>query len=241
MSNHRNWFVMSTVSIVLCLTGTVFADFTDNFDYTNGPLAGKGSWQGTTGHANPYVSGNELILYGNKQIDTTYLTGLDVTGDNGVLPSVTVKVRQGSDLSSSGTNMWWRIELFNNLGNALGGWAGRDDSIFSYPASWASGTGIGNDLTGGADTVRAEIDFDAGEVDYYFNGAYSRTTTFTPSGSAVDKLQFRWDNDLFAGQYLYFESVQVAPEPATMALFVVGGLTIIRRKGKRTWISGKTV
>lgn len=100
-----------------------------------------------------------------------------------------------------------------------------------------TGSGLGFVDTGVAWTpgvyknLTIDLNSITGAIDYYYDGSlvYSGVNGVF-AGTSVEQVVLYSDNWQYAGEFGEFDNLSVTPEPATLALFAVGALALIRRR-----------
>lgn len=69
----------------------------------------------------------------------------------------------------------------------------------------------------------------ANTIDYYYDGALIGTGTVW-AGTAIEEVLLKSDNYQLGGETADWDNLNITPEPATLALLVLGGFAAIRRR-----------
>jgi hypothetical protein len=230
---------LAVAVVMLAVASTALASFVDLFQYNpwGNPLAGNGSWLASG------TADNRINLRGDPP-SGIYLLSDDTWNPPGVwdityapvhesgVVTFDIKTR-GLGSTNWGSANWWRLELYDNTDTLLASWNGNSAQATSF--GWTKS--VINPLPAGQQKVlKAVIDIPQKTVDYYFDsGTPNHTDSFTTSGTYIDEIRFTnigisASVEYHAQEDIYFNQLEITPEPATLSLLALGVLALAGRR-----------
>lgn len=224
--------------VLLAAAPAMAALFTEDFDsYVNGSsIHGQGGWEGWLGYA--AVAGTITTSQASSGAQSLQV----VRGTDTVRPFTGVSGGQWTlsmqqYIPSSAGGYTWTI-LMNQYPTNLN-WSAQvlaDISGGSIGVFDGTGTQCGSTLTLVKDAwvdLRFEINLGANTFSSYYNNILVGTCTWQNGGSnALQALDLYADESGETAQIgaVFYDNVQLVPEPATLSLLALGGLAMIRRR-----------
>jgi hypothetical protein len=205
------------------------ATFTEPFTGYSSPLLTQGGWvsvRDTSPFAIVSDAGNDVLDLNGGTGDSPSLQVPDqakhsvgMNGKDGRF-TVTVKVKQGSNVPANGEVQFWTFRALDAFGNSYGLWKGTQFNAYATnPVSLAISTNALPAPASGYKTMEMRIDTNAQTVDYYYDGvnvnppgsnSYVAALLANTARGGIDQIAFEEVNgSVSAGDSVYFDDPTV--------------------------------